>query len=135
MSLASSYQSQITDFDKMITGCSGIMSQITIQGLTGTTLAACLQKDYDLQMATLNILTQNKDAIQAKLDRLNSGWTGQYATYVSEINSGYTGVYSKRFDRLLGEDKSSEYTEFFTAYGQATNDFQKERLLKMTFGQ
>jgi len=134
MSLETIYQSQISTFDSEIQGYSGIMAQIVTEGVTGNELADCLQDDYDQVMRNYNHLITLKESVEQKLARLQAGWTGQHQTYVNDIESGYTGVYTRELQRWLGEDLTEKYTPFFTMYGQATNDFQKQRLLKMTFG-
>lgn len=133
MSLSDVYQSQIDSYATEILGYSGTIAQIDAQGVTGNELATCLADDRAELVYNMNHVTAIKAAVEAKQSRLQAGWTGTYATYVSEIESGYTGVYTREFDRWLGEDLSSKYTSFFTMYGQTTNDFQKARLLKMTF--
>jgi len=134
MSLEQIYQSQISTFDSEIQGYSGIMAQIVAEGVTGNELAACLQDDYNQVMRNHNHLVTLKGNVEQKLARLQAGWTGQYQTYVNDIESGYTGVYTREIQKWLGEDLTEKYTPFFTMYGQAANDFQKQRLLKMTFG-
>lgn len=134
MSLEAVYQSQISSYDSEIQGYSGIMAQIVAEGVTGNELADCLQDDYNQLMYNMNHVTNIKAGVEAKLARLQAGWTGAYQTHVDDIESGYTGVYTREFQRWLGEDLSEQYTPFFTMYAQAANDFQKQRLLKMTFG-
>jgi len=134
MSLETNLQTEVSTYENYIQGCSGIMAQIVSEGLTGTELADCLQNDYNRQMTSMGIYSDLKSKAETKLERLQSGWTGEYATYVNEIESGYTGRYTRYLQKWLAEDSADQYQSFFTMYGQTTNDFQKKRLFKMTFG-
>jgi len=135
MGLVDIYQSQISSYDAEISKINGIISQIQAQGLTGTELAECLACDCTNLESNITHLQKLKTNVQAKLARLQGGWSGDNATYVNEIETNYPGVYTKRINRWLGEDQSDQYVPFFKMYGQASNDFQKERLLISTFGQ
>lgn len=134
ISLEKMYQSQLNLFDTQILGYSGTIAEIDAQGLTGTDLAACLDNDRAQLVNMVNRYQGLRTNIQTKLARVQGGWTGQYSTYVAEIESGYTGVYTYQLNTWLADDLSSKYTPFFSMYADATNDFQKQRLLKMTFG-
>jgi len=128
------YNSQLTAYDTQIAGISGIIAQIDAQTVNGDELASCLADDRSQLATNLGHVVSFKQAVEAKIARLQAGWTGQYATYVNEINTTFDGNYSREIERWLAEDKSDKYNSFFTMYSQAANDFQKERLLKMTFG-
>jgi len=135
MGLVDIYQSQINSYDSEIAGISGICYELCNQGITGTELAECLCKDNENLQNNITHLQNLKTQVEAKLARVQTGWLGTNATYVAGIEANYPGKYTKRLSRWLGEDNTSDYTPFFLMYGQATNDFQKERLLISTFGQ
>jgi len=125
--------SQIASYDTEIAGISGIVYQLDIEGVTGNALADCLSDDRNECSSNITKLQSLKSTAQAKLTRIQAGWTGTDLTHYNEIEATHSGVYTRDFDQWLADDNTDASDSFFSMYDTATSDFQKTRLLKMTF--
>lgn len=127
------YNAQISILTNEI---SSIDAEIT--AIDNETCSSTVQLCADIKKASLEsnkaVLENNKTNIEAKLTLLTTSWNGSQQTIVDDVNSRHPNVYDEALVDLLVDNDTDRQNEFFTAYGDAANNLQKDFVLFAIFG-
>lgn len=94
----------------------------------------------DLIAAQITRLNSSKDSlisrrtnIQSQIDMYNADWSTGEQTVVDEIETTFNSEYHTLIEEVLKSSGNDRRTEFFTLYGGAINNCQKQCVIKSFF--
>ena len=138
--MSSHFQIHIDRLDIQITD---LQAEITVlQAETGG--SAVVQTCLDNQVAVLatkkSALESKRSGYQAKetartnavaaFEATKTGWSGEEQTTVDAISTLFSGKYDGVMERKLKTAATQDRADFFTHYGEATTDVQREVIIK-----
>lgn len=138
--MSSHYQIQINKLNTRITAIDTKIAEVQEESYGSGNVQTCcnnyitklteLKTELEEQKSELQSKETNRQAQLQAIEDAKTAWTTEEQTIIDSINTLFNNKYSKRLESKIKRADTTSRNNFFTHYGEATTDLQKELVLK-----
>jgi len=120
------FTAQIASLDTIIADLTSQKTTLEAIVVSNPSVSGILATKISNITTNITAIQNQKNGIQARLDKLNAGFTAPEQAIIDDINTKFPDKYVNKFNYLLLDASSDERTAFFVDYAACPCDCSRE---------